>query len=45
MQLINDKTVMLDPIKHSWIDSEKVLEKFGVEPTKVVDAIFSRIHG
>ena len=37
MQLIDDNTVMLDPMKQTWIDEEKVLEKFGVKPDKVID--------
>ena len=37
MQLVDDQTVMLDPMKHTWIDDQKVLEKFGVNPEKVID--------
>ncbi len=37
MQLVNNQTVMLDPMKHKWIDEDGVEEKFGVKPNKVVD--------
>ena len=37
MQLVDNNTVMLDPMKQTWIDEEKVLEKFGVKPNRVID--------
>ena len=37
MQLVDDKTVLLDPMKQVWIDDKKVFEKFGVFPNKVID--------
>ena len=37
MQLVDNKTVMLDPMKHKWIDIKAVEEKFGVKPNKVID--------
>ncbi len=37
MQLVDDNTVMLDPMKNVWIDSEMVCEKFGVKPEQVID--------
>ncbi|MDC0057249.1 DNA polymerase I [Alphaproteobacteria bacterium] len=36
MQLVNDKVEMLDPMKNKKIGIEQVIEKFGVEPKKVV---------
>ena len=37
MQLVGDGVVMFDPIKDAIIDREQVVEKFGVQPEKVVD--------
>ncbi|MDP8916665.1 MAG: DNA polymerase I, partial [Pseudomonadota bacterium] len=37
MQLVGDHVVMLDPIKQLPIGREQVVEKFGVQPEKVVD--------
>ena len=37
MQLVDNNTVMLDPMKQVWIDDKKVFEKFGVFPNRVVD--------
>ncbi|MCI5059980.1 MAG: DNA polymerase I [Alphaproteobacteria bacterium] len=37
MQLVNDNVVMLDPMKDKIIDTDGVVEKFGVTPDKVVD--------
>jgi DNA polymerase I len=37
MQLIGDGVVMFDPIKLKIIDSDEVVEKFGVKPNRVVD--------
>ncbi|MBW3616816.1 MAG: DNA polymerase I [Proteobacteria bacterium] len=37
MQLVGDHVAMLDPIKQTLIGREQVLEKFGVEPEKVID--------
>jgi len=36
MQLVTDKVVMLDTMKDRWIDEKAVMEKFGVEPSRVV---------
>ena len=36
MQLINDKVNMLDPIKNKHIGFQEVIDKFGVEPEKVI---------
>ena len=36
MQLVNDKVEMLDPMKNKHIGVNEVIEKFGVEPEKVV---------
>ncbi len=36
MQLINDKVVMLDTMKDRWVDEKAVVEKFGVEPSRVI---------
>jgi DNA polymerase-1 len=36
MQLVTDKVVMLDTMKDRWVDEEAVVEKFGVEPSRVV---------
>ncbi len=38
MQLVNDDVQMLDPVKGTPVDREKVIEKFGVPPELVVDA-------
>ena len=37
MQLVGDGVEMLDPMKNKRIDSEGVIEKFGVGPERVVD--------
>lgn len=37
MQLVDDKIEMLDPMKDKIIDSDGVVEKFGVTPDKVVE--------
>ncbi|MFL2679878.1 MAG: DNA polymerase I [Alphaproteobacteria bacterium] len=37
MQLINDNTTMIDPLKKKEISKENVLEKFGVYPEKVIE--------
>ena len=37
MQLVNDNITMFDAMKNITIDREKVFEKFGVYPEKVVD--------
>jgi DNA polymerase-1 len=37
MQLINDRVVMMDPVKGVVLGREAVLEKFGVAPDRVVD--------
>ncbi|MFL2819103.1 MAG: DNA polymerase I [Candidatus Puniceispirillales bacterium] len=37
MQLVKPNVLMLDPMKNSWIDEDKVREKFGVQPHKVID--------
>jgi DNA polymerase-1 len=36
MQLVTDKVVMLDTMKDIWVDEKAVVEKFGVEPSQVV---------
>jgi DNA polymerase-1 len=36
MQLVNEKVQMLDPMKNKKIGIDQVIEKFGVEPGKVV---------
>ena len=36
MQLVGDKVVMLDTMKDRWVDEKAVVEKFGVEPSRVV---------
>ena len=36
MQLVNEKVQMLDPMKNKKIGIVEVLEKFGVEPSKVI---------
>ncbi len=37
MQLVDDRIEMLDPMKDKVIDSDGVVEKFGVRPDKVVE--------
>ncbi len=37
MQLVSEKTLMYDPIKNTYINIEKVKEKFGVSPNKVIE--------
>ena len=37
MQLVGDGVEMLDPMKNKRIDSDGVVEKFGVRPDRVVD--------
>ena len=37
MQLVDDNTILFDPMKQLWIDDAKVFEKFGVLPNKVID--------
>jgi len=37
MQLVANDVLMLDPMKNLWIDENKVKEKFGVSPDKVID--------
>ena len=36
MQLVNEKVQMLDPMKNKKIGISEVIEKFGVEPNKVI---------
>ena len=36
MQLVGDKVTMLDPMKNKKIGVNEVIEKFGVEPNKVI---------
>ncbi|MEM9838406.1 MAG: DNA polymerase I [Pseudomonadota bacterium] len=36
-QLVTDKVVMFDPMKNKIIDTEGVIEKFGVGPEKMID--------
>ena len=36
MQLVSKKVLMLDPMKNKIIGVEEVIEKFGVEPNKVI---------
>ena len=36
MQLVNDKVQMLDPMKNKKIGVNEVIDKFGVEPDKVI---------
>lgn len=38
IQLLNDNTIIFDPIKLVWVDSQKVFEEFGVYPEKFLDA-------
>ena len=37
MQLIDDKILMIDPMKNKIIDAAGVVEKFGVPPNRVID--------
>ena len=37
MQLVNDNTILFDPMKQYWINDEQVFEKFGVYPNRVID--------
>ena len=37
MQLVDDNTILFDPMKQFWINDERVFEKFGVYPDKVID--------
>jgi DNA polymerase-1 len=37
MQLVSDNVKMYDPLKHIFIDIDRVREKFGVTPNKVID--------
>ena len=37
MQLVDDNTILFDPMKQYWINDEKVFEKFGVYPNRVID--------
>ena len=37
MQLVTDKIKMYDAVKNTFIDTDKVVEKFGVVPEKVID--------
>src|SRR5205807_915754 len=37
MQLVNDRVMMLDPIKNRPIGAAEVREKFGVGPDRVID--------
>lgn len=39
MQLVDDKVLMFDGLKNEFIDTEKVKEKWGVEPKKVLDVL------
>ena len=39
MQLVDDKVLMFDGLKNEFIDIEKVKEKWGVEPKKVLDVL------
>lgn len=39
MQLVDDKILMFDGLKNEFIDAEKVKEKWGVEPKKVLDVL------
>jgi DNA polymerase-1 len=36
MQLVGGKVVMLDTMKDRWVDEKAVVEKFGVEPSRVI---------
>jgi len=37
MQLVDQNTTLFDPMKQFWINKDKVFEKFGVYPSKVID--------
>ncbi|OCC16074.1 DNA polymerase I [Dissulfuribacter thermophilus] len=37
VQLVDDECVIWDPMKDDWIDKKAVLERFGVEPEKLLD--------
>ncbi|MDA7579564.1 DNA polymerase I [Alphaproteobacteria bacterium] len=37
MQLVDDNIILFDPMKQFWINEDKVFEKFGVYPKKVID--------
>ena len=37
MQLVDDNTILFDPMKQYWINDEQVFKKFGVYPSKVID--------
>ena len=37
MQLVDDNTILFDPMKQYWINNEQVFEKFGVYPNRVID--------
>ncbi len=37
MQLVDHNTTLFDPMKQFWINDDKVFEKFGVYPSKVID--------
>ena len=37
MQLVDDNIILFDPMKQFWINEDKVFEKFGVYPNKVID--------
>ena len=37
MQLVDDNTILFDPMKQYWINDEQVFEKFGVYPNRVID--------
>jgi DNA polymerase-1 len=37
MQLVDDQVTMLDPMKNAEIGPDQVVEKFGVQPNKVVE--------
>ncbi len=39
MQLVGPGVVMLDTMKDKWIGVDEVVEKFGVEPSKVADVL------
>lgn len=38
MQLIDERVIMLDPLKNKLIGEAEVVEKFGVPPNRVIDA-------
>ena len=37
MQLVDQNITLFDPMKQFWINDDKVFEKFGVYPNKVID--------